>query len=248
MPGERTADSTPPSKKGSSDDDISLREHMQRQLDVIRATAADEVGHAIVFFNRRLDDLETHLNERYERQCAEKDKAWFDHREATKTAFDAAQEATKTAFDAANRSISTTMLTTQQAIDKVEHALEERFNAQARALDKAEAAADKRFESVNEFRAQLSDQARSFMPRTEAEVRWTALHDRMEQNAQRIQALQLQLTSRLDLSQGAATGGDKAIMDKRTANGAVLALVGMGITVVLAVLAVVTFVIGTSGP
>ena len=44
------------------------------------------------------------------------------------------------------------------------------FDALQRAVDKAEIATEKRFESVNEFRTQLGDQARSFMPRTEYEV------------------------------------------------------------------------------
>lgn len=46
---------------------------------------------------------------------------------------------------------------------------EQRFEAQEKAVAKAETAAEKRFDSVNEFRAQLTDQANTFMPRREAE-------------------------------------------------------------------------------
>jgi hypothetical protein len=43
----------------------------------------------------------------------------------------------------------------------------EQFAASAKAIEKAETAADKRFDAVNEFRAQLADQTRTFMPRAE---------------------------------------------------------------------------------
>lgn len=57
MPGERTPDTTPASKGGSSDDDISLREHLQRQLD----SQAEAI-------HRRISDLSRLLDERYARQ------------------------------------------------------------------------------------------------------------------------------------------------------------------------------------
>ncbi|MBN2118518.1 MAG: hypothetical protein JW730_18235 [Anaerolineales bacterium] len=44
------------------------------------------------------------------------------------------------------------------------------LQAADRAVTKAEAANEKRFESVNEFRAALSDQQRSFIPRSEFQV------------------------------------------------------------------------------
>lgn len=48
-----------------------------------------------------------------------------------------------------------------------------------RAVAKAETASDKRFESVNEFRAALSDSSRLLMPRTEAEQRFGALDEKI---------------------------------------------------------------------
>jgi hypothetical protein len=45
------------------------------------------------------------------------------------------------------------------------------LQAAEKAVTKAEAASEKRFESVNEFRETLSDQARTFIPRAEAELR-----------------------------------------------------------------------------
>lgn len=45
------------------------------------------------------------------------------------------------------------------------------LQAAEKAVVKAEGAADKRFESVNEFRGTLQDQARTFIPRSEADLR-----------------------------------------------------------------------------
>jgi len=44
----------------------------------------------------------------------------------------------------------------------------QKYQAMELAVNKAEAATEKRFESVNEFRAQLGDQSRTFMPRIES--------------------------------------------------------------------------------
>lgn len=60
------------------------------------------------------------------------------------------------------------------------------LEATEKAIGKAEAANEKRFESVNEFRGQLADQTRTFMPRIEVQqlldqltLRLGELNDRM---------------------------------------------------------------------
>lgn len=51
--------------------------------------------------------------------------------------------------------------------------------AATEAVRKAEAAVEKRFDSVNEFRAQLGDQARTFVPRSEFDVRLDPIIERI---------------------------------------------------------------------
>jgi chemotaxis protein CheY-P-specific phosphatase CheC len=48
------------------------------------------------------------------------------------------------------------------------------------AVLKAESAAEKRFESINEFRATLSDQQRTLMPRSEAEITLNTLREEVK--------------------------------------------------------------------
>jgi hypothetical protein len=69
----------------------------------------------------------------------------------------------------------------------------------ATAVTKAEVAAEKRFESVNEFRQTLSDQAATFMQRTEAETRMSTLSEKLddasERNTERLGRLELRMQS-----------------------------------------------------
>ena len=64
-------------------------------------------------------------------------------------------------------------------IDEMDKRVDQRFHAIQDAVTKAEAATDKRFESVNEFRAQLGDQERTFVGRAEYASRHEAISDRL---------------------------------------------------------------------
>ena len=254
MAGERT-----PSSQGgangfssSSDDEISLREHIQRQIDVVRETAVlridierkhtdEKIAGTMVYLQRIVADLTKHHDERFTTamltlrdQETERDKRFEQRFLAQERAVAVALARVDLEF---HERIKSVREETQAALDSAD-----------KAIVKSENSSDKRFASVNEFRAQLSDQALTFMPRKESDVRIDAIAEKIEANANRINELQLRLSSRLDLSQGQMTGGREAIMDKRTANGAVLALVGMGITIFLAALTVIGFVIANGSP
>lgn len=71
-------------------------------------------------------------------------------------------------FEAQQRAVTAAFIASEKSVVAALQAAE-------RAVLKAEAAADKRFESVNEFRAQLTDQAATFMPRSEADIRLSAI-------------------------------------------------------------------------
>ncbi len=67
-----------------------------------------------------------------------------------------------------------------QRFDAQEKAVTAALTAAKEAVVKAEIAAEKRFDSVNEFRGQLSDQARTFMPRPECEKEFESLRDKIK--------------------------------------------------------------------
>ena len=62
----------------------------------------------------------------------------------------------------------------QRFIDQ-DRAVQAALNAAEKAVTKAETASEKRFDAVNEFRAQLADQAQTFIPRAEAELQFANL-------------------------------------------------------------------------
>jgi hypothetical protein len=73
-----------------------------------------------------------------------------------------------------------------QRFDNNTEATKAALAAADRATSKAEAAAEKRFEGVNEFRGQLSDQARTLMPRQEVEIVNKGISDRLDKLEEKV--------------------------------------------------------------
>lgn len=147
---------------------------------------------------------------------------------------------------------------TRGAADDMRRLLDERYATQTKALDaafkaaeqavavalanaekataKAETAADKRFDAVNEFRRALTDQTATFLPRTEYETAHSALAERVTFVADRMGALELRLTSRLDRGEGSEAGASGQRNETRLNAGAVIGIA-------LFLLSLITFVI-----
>lgn len=94
-------------------------------------------------------------------------------------------------------------------------AVQAALDAAKEATSKAETSTAERFRGVNEFRAALTDQTATFVPRTEYDARNKALEDRVAGNADRMGALELQLTSRLDLASGRDAGQGESRTEQR---------------------------------
>lgn len=188
MPGERTPDTSPANRAGSSDDEISLREHVQRQLDL-------QGRH----FERVIEDLRGMLDERYQTQT-----------KAVDAAFAAQQQAMTTALAAAERAVATALQSAERAVSK------------------SEAAQEKRLEGVNEFRAQLSDQAATFVRRDDVDVRIAAITERLNDTINKVTKLDENVIAR-----------SAQRVEARSASGAVYAAIGFGISLLLAAMVVI---------
>ena len=113
-----------------------------------------------------------------------------------------------------------------------ERAVQAALAAAEKAVIKAETAAERRFASVNEFRQTLTDQATTFMTRNEYLTAHQGLADKQDaadkRVTERIGALELRLTSRLDrgegIDSGTRTSGTKAAVIRSQAI-AILAVV-----------------------
>jgi len=123
----------------------------------------------------------------------------------------------ETESDVSGWTVDTLRVHIDTQLDDLKRLLDERYVSQQRevlaaltsaekAVTKAETAAEKRFESVNEFRGQLSDQANTFMPRPEGDIRINAVSEKIDVNAARISDIELRLSSRLDIDQGKTVG------------------------------------------
>lgn len=97
------------------------------------------------------------------------------------------------------------------ALASADRAMLAALHSAEKAVDKAETATAHRFDSVNEFRQQLNDQTATLMSREEG----LALIKNLTQNyettlfrlTERITALELRLSSRLDVRQGELEAG-----------------------------------------
>jgi hypothetical protein len=110
-------------------------------------------------------------------------------------------------------------------------AVEAALAAAKEAVAVAQTASEKRFDGVNEFRKTLADQTATFVPRPENDAKLESLSARVSANADRMAALELRLTSRLDLGEGADRGTTASHAEQR-----------LNISQVIAALAVVVAV------
>ncbi len=88
------------------------------------------------------------------------------------------------------------------AFAAAEKAVQMALESAEKSVAKAEISVERRFESVNEFRAQLSDQAGTFLSRNEYSTAHQALIDKVEVNARNI-------NDRLDRTTNQDAGGKR---------------------------------------
>jgi len=121
-------------------------------------------------------------------------------------------------------------------MDDADRAIQAALTSAEKAVTKAEAASEKRFEGVNEFRKALSDQTATFIPRAEYDAGLAALAARIAASAERVAALELRLTSRLDLGEGSDRGTAAARDEQRVTVSQVIAALAVAVAVVAAIL------------
>jgi hypothetical protein len=91
------------------------------------------------------------------------------------------REYVDTRFEAQEKAVAAALAAQEKAVAAA-------LAAADRAVAKAETAAERRFESVNEFRATLTDQARTFMPRAESEQALRGLTEKLDVLTNRVNA------------------------------------------------------------
>lgn len=186
----------------------------------------------MVHLQRQIDDMKVYLAERSESQS-----------KAVDAAFTAAQTAMQTAFAAADKALdqraSTLDREFHEHLEQVRHenalaflnsdkAVQAALASAKEAVQKAEEANRAKFESVNEFRAQLADQAASFMSRVEVQALFAGMSDRVARAEER-----------LNVGQGQDQGHATAEALRRAGNQQVVSIIGA----IIAVVSVAVFLI-----
>lgn len=102
-----------------------------------------------------------------------------------------------------------------QRMDDADKAIAAALMSAEKAVTKAENASEKRFEGVNEFRGALADQQKDLLRRSEYNAAHDALIGRVVIVSDRLAALELRLTSRIDQGEGAGRGSATARTEQR---------------------------------
>lgn len=127
-------------------------------------------------------------------------------------------------FDAQQKAVVDALLAAEKAVNAA-------LASADRAVVKAETAAEKRFESVNEFRAVLSNQSASLMPRTEADAQFRSMSEKIDD-----------IKTRIDRGEGNSQGARGERADANMTIGSVMGIIG-GIVAVLGLFATIALVI-----
>jgi hypothetical protein len=183
-----------------------LREHLTALMGEMKASLRQEVARERELANVRLDDMRAAV-----RSQADDRIKLLDERYATQT------KALDAAFKAAEQAVAVALANAEKATAK------------------AEAAADRRLEGMNEFRSALSDQTKTLLSRAEYTPAHEAVIERITAASERVSALELRLTSRLDTAQG-RTGGEA---ESRTERRLDISLLFQMLTVAIAAAAVI---------
>lgn len=113
-------------------------------------------------------------------------------------------------------------------------AVDTAFKEAQKAIDKADSATEKRFEGVNEFRAQLSDQATRFVTRETLDALVAKLEVQIDRNREDLD----DLSKRVDLREGQTVGS-------KTTSATVTQLVTVSIMAVGLLVVVATWWVST---
>lgn len=118
------------------------------------------------------------------------------------------------------------------ALDASKEAIDKAERSTQKAIDRTAEDIATRFASVNEFRAQLSDQVATFMPRREAEQLVRALSDKLEAGREQVVQGDAKLDERLKaLERGQANQQGRTAMV-----GVLLAVVVVAVNIAIALL------------
>jgi len=159
----------------------------ETERDISAWTNDTVLAHLRMLLDERATALAAVMDER-DRKYAEFRSTLGSEIDGLRTLIDDRRDAASAQNDERDRRYEQRFLAQQEAVTSALESAKE-------AVAKAETATEKRFEGVNEFRAQLADQARELMPRKETEGLFAGIAERV-----------LVLEKKSDLQAGSSAG------------------------------------------
>jgi hypothetical protein len=204
-------------------------------VDTLRLHAAEKLEDAQNALHREIVDLRDYTKQQI-----------LDLRESDRIMTTDLRDSVRTQADDHRRMLDERYATQTKALDAAFKAAEQAVavalaNAE-KATAKAETAADKRFDAVNEFRQVLTDQTSSFIPRVEYDAAHSTVVDQVATMGNRLAALELRLTSRLDRGEGGQAAVTQSRGEEREERGLARSQI-MAVLVALALLVSVASVL-----
>lgn len=206
----------------SAESDVRIA-YIEQQIENIEALLRREVTINNDAIRREVELLRGLLDERYAVQTKAVDAAFTAQQTAISAALAAAEKAVDKVADNLQREF-------HEHLIQYRHEVTLAFESSDRAITKAEMSTEKRFESVNEFRAQLGDQASRFLGRAEYYAAHNALVAKVEEQAKHQTERLTEINRRLDLNQGKSSGVN-----------AVWGFIVAGVSLLVAIIGVVAY-------
>jgi Mg2+ and Co2+ transporter CorA len=97
----------------------------------------------------------------------------------------------------------------ERLLEEMDRRYQQRFEAQQLAIDKAERTINDRLQGMNEFRATLDDQNKTFATRDELGLGLTNIADKISTLDTRLNTEVRRIDNRLDTTSGTVSGADK---------------------------------------
>jgi vacuolar-type H+-ATPase subunit H len=179
---------------------------------------------------QQLVEIDKRYNVQVENLQAEMDRRFLDGAILSTERVQAIEEAMELRQQAIDQRFTDSDKAVQAALQGADKAVQAALQAAKEAVTKAETAAEKRFDSTNEFRGQLADQANTFMPRAEAEIRLTNL---AESQATAVATLTSSIQKNTDSI--SSSGGGKAENNRLTAMYVSLGVGGLGVVTAIVI-------------
>lgn len=207
---------------------------LEREVGGLREIIEEKIAALTILVNAQLEELRLRTAEQrhyYDAVLAERDTRYEDRFAASQlavaAAFEASEKAVASAFEAREKAIAAAFEASEKAVGAA-------FESADRAITKAEISIEKRADATYVALGELQRLLGGLMPRTEAEGRFSAALDALGELRKTYDAATATLSDRVKGLEAAKVGKAESQFDMRAWMVAIVALLGLAVTIAVA--------------